>query len=119
MRYQEIKSLLENQELDEVRMGSSDLQKFLQTPLAQNMKAGFEAELIFSGGNESRDDYEPDYEPDYSADERVNNIDDIINASLFYIKFFDTLIKQQNAFAIMAIHREKLLTKLTKTPLSS
>jgi hypothetical protein len=79
MRYQEIKSLLENQELDEVRMGSSDLQKFLQTPLAQNMKAGFEAELIFSGGNESRDDYEPDYEPDYSADERVNDIDDIIN----------------------------------------
>ena len=79
MRYQEIKSLLENQVLDEVRMGSSDLRKFLQTPLAQSMKAGFEAELIFRGGNESRDDYEPEYEYNYNADERVNDIDDIIN----------------------------------------
>jgi hypothetical protein len=79
MRYQEIKSLLENQELDEVRMGSSDLQKFLKSPLAQSMKAGFESELIFSGGNESRDDYEPEYDYNYDADERVDNIDDIIN----------------------------------------
>jgi hypothetical protein len=84
MRYQEIKSLSENQELDEVRMGSSDLQKFLQTPLAQSMTSGFEAELIFEDGNESSndynyDDYEPDYQPDYNADERVDDIDDIIS----------------------------------------
>lgn len=65
--------------LNEVRMAPSNLSQFLQTPLAKSMKAGFEAELVFKGGNEGRSgDYESEWEYDYDQDERVRSIDDII-----------------------------------------
>ena len=41
MRYNEIK------QIDEVRMGKSDLARFLSSPQAKPIRAGFESELIF------------------------------------------------------------------------
>jgi len=83
MRFYQIQKLIEQeQQIDEVRMGSSDFAKFLQTPLAKEMKAGFEAELIFRGGaGDRRDyyDYDPEYEPDYDMNETVYSIEDIID----------------------------------------
>lgn len=62
-------------ELEEVRMGASDLAKFPSTPTAQGIRAGFEAELCFNGlGGGGGDDESP--EPDYELDRRVRSIDD-------------------------------------------
>lgn len=70
MRYADIK-----QQLDEVRMGERDLAAFLKTPIAQQMRAGFEAELIFP----------VDYDtggiprPDMDFDAPAVDIDRIVN----------------------------------------
>lgn len=65
-------------DLEEVRMGASDLAKFPSTPMAQGIRAGFEAELCFNDlGGGSGEDSEP--EPNYDEDRRVRNIDDAIN----------------------------------------
>ncbi len=68
----------EEEELTEVKMSPAEFQKFLKSPAAEGIRAGFEAELIFrntqsdpEGGGEA--------EPDYEADERAYDIDDIIN----------------------------------------
>jgi hypothetical protein len=75
MRYKE---LLSEQQLDELRMSPGSLRAFASSPDAEGIRAGFEAELVFTGlGGEA--DYDEDPEPDYDADERANSIDDVIN----------------------------------------
>jgi Putative amidoligase enzyme len=75
MRYLE---LLTEQQLDELRMNPSSLRQFADSPEAQGIMAGFEAELVFTGlGGEG--EYDEDPEPDYDADERCYSIDDVIN----------------------------------------
>lgn len=69
------KHLHEDEQLDEVKMSPSSLQKFAKSPEAEGIQAGFEAELIFTGLGEPEDG---EYEPDYEADERVYSIEDII-----------------------------------------
>jgi len=84
MRYDQFKikptgRTLSEQELDEVAMGTKALQTFVKSPAAQGMRAGFEAELIFSGLGGDSDDYEPEWVNDYDMDERANSIDEIID----------------------------------------
>ena len=64
------------QQLDELRMGPSNLQQFAQSPEAEGIMAGFEAELVFRGLGGSDDDL--DMEPDYDADERARSIQQVI-----------------------------------------
>ena len=78
MRYYEIQRLIEQQQLDELRMGGGDFAKFLETPLAKSMRAGFEAEVIFRGVNDAID-YDGELEPDMDQDERAYDIDGIID----------------------------------------
>ena len=74
-------------ELEEVRMGASDLAKFPSTPTAQGIRAGFEAELCFNGlGGGGGDDESP--EPDYDLDRRVRSIDDACD--FFYDSDFNS-----------------------------
>jgi len=68
----------EEEELTEVKMSPAEFQKFLKSPAAEGIRAGFEAELIFrntqsdpEGGGEA--------EPDYEMDERTGGIQDIID----------------------------------------
>ena len=70
MRYQQIKP--QNNILDEVRMGQSDLDQFLNSPEAQGVVAGFEAELCFVAKGGAGEE-----EEDYDQDERARSIDDI------------------------------------------
>ena len=75
MRYLE---LLTEEQLDELRMSPSSLRQFSDSPEAQGIMAGFEAELVFTGlGGEG--EYNEDPEPDYDADERCHSIDDVVN----------------------------------------
>lgn len=71
MKFDEIK------QLDEVRMAQSNLNQFLNSPRAEGMRSGFEAELIFSELGET--DYDNvEYVNDYDENPPTNNIDDII-----------------------------------------
>lgn len=79
MRYYEIQRLIEQQQLDELRMGGGDFAKFLETPLAKSMRAGFEAEVIFRDVLDSSDYENSESEPDMDQDERANDIDGIID----------------------------------------
>jgi hypothetical protein len=63
------------EQLDEVRMGPSDLDKFVNSEDATGIQAGFEAELCFS--NRAGDNDDGEVEEDYSEDERVSDIRDI------------------------------------------
>jgi hypothetical protein len=74
MRFDQIKP---TQQLDEVRMGQSDLDGFVKSQDAQGIKAGFEAELCFKGKGFDEDSYET--EEDYDNDERPDDIDEICN----------------------------------------
>ena len=76
MRFYQIQQLAE-QQLDELRMGGADFKRFLSTPLAKSMRAGFEAEVIFRDVLDSSD-YE-NSEPDMNEDVRANDIDGIID----------------------------------------
>jgi hypothetical protein len=76
MRFYQIQQLSE-QQLDELRMGGRDFKRFLSTPLAKSMRAGFEAEVIFRDALDSSD-YDGETEPNMNMDERANDIDDII-----------------------------------------
>ena len=68
----------ELEQLDELRMNPTTLQQFANSPEAQGIMAGFEAELVFTGlGGEP--EYDEDPEPDYDVDERCHSIDDVIN----------------------------------------
>jgi hypothetical protein len=77
MRFYQIQEQLEK--LDELRMGASDFKKFLETPLAKSMRAGFEAEVVFKdvASQPDRDDYY--LEPDYEVDRRTRSIEDIVD----------------------------------------
>jgi hypothetical protein len=68
------------EELDEVKMSPSALEKFATSDAAKGIRAGFEAELIFRDTQGSSDDIDP--EPDYDADERAYSISQVI-------EFFD------------------------------
>ena len=75
MRYKE---LLTEQQLDELRMSPGSLRAFASSPEAKGIRAGFEAELVFTGlGGEA--EYDEDPEPDYDADERVNSVQQVID----------------------------------------
>ena len=74
MRY---KQLLSEKQLDELRMNPRSLQKFADSPEAEGIRAGFEAELIFTGLGGVSDDYEA--EPDYDYDERPGSIQGVID----------------------------------------
>ena len=75
MRY---KQLLSEEQLDELRMSPSSLRAFASSPEAQGIRAGFEAELVFTGmGGEP--EYDEDPEPDMDADERCHSIQQVID----------------------------------------
>ena len=69
------KHLLSEQQLDEIRMSPSALKKFAASDEAEGIRAGFEAELVFTGLG-TDDDQE--WEPDYDADERAYSIQQVI-----------------------------------------
>lgn len=69
------KQLLSEQQLDEIRMSPGALRKFAASPEAEGIRAGFEAELVFTGLG-ADDDQE--WEPDYDADERARSISEVI-----------------------------------------
>ena len=73
MNFDEIK-----QQLDEVRMASSNLRQFLNSAVAAEFKAGFEAELCFSGLGEPDDD-NAEWEWDEDQDEEAYSIDGVID----------------------------------------
>lgn len=64
------------QDLDEVRMGPKDLKRFADSPEARGIRAGFEAELIFTGIGEPEYD---ELEPDMDMDERAYSIQQVID----------------------------------------
>ena len=61
--------------IDEVSMSPGALSDYANTPFAQSMTAGFEAELIIPNVRGDEDSYES--EPDYDMDERISGWDDI------------------------------------------
>jgi hypothetical protein len=63
--------------LDEVEMSPSAFRRFLNSPEAEGIRAGFEAELIFRDTKNGDDDEE--YEPDYDTDERAYSIESVID----------------------------------------
>jgi hypothetical protein len=65
------------EQLDEVKMSPSALQKWATSPEAKGIRAGFEAELIFRD-TASGDDDDYDMEPDYDMDERCRNINQVV-----------------------------------------
>jgi hypothetical protein len=74
MRY---KQLLSEQQLDELRMNPSSLRQFVDSPEAEGIQAGFEAELVFTGlGGEPEYD---EYEPDMDSDERCRTLDGVVD----------------------------------------
>jgi len=81
MRFYQIQEQLEK--LDELRMGASDFNKFLETPLAKSMRAGFEAEVVFKDVASQSDGDDFYSVPDYDYDRRARGIEDIVD-------FFDS-----------------------------
>ena len=67
----------EDEELMEVEMSPSAFRRFLNSPEAEGIRAGFEAELIFR--NTQSDAEGGESEPDYDMDEQTGSIDDIID----------------------------------------
>jgi len=67
----------EDEDLLEVKMSPAEFQKFLKSPEAEGIRAGFEAELIFRNTQSDPDGGES--EPDYEADERAYGIQDIVD----------------------------------------
>jgi hypothetical protein len=65
-------------QLDELRMSPGSLRAFADSPEAEGIRAGFEAELVFTGlGGEP--EYDQDPEPDYDADERAYSIQQVMD----------------------------------------
>lgn len=58
-------------------MAPSNLKQFANSPEAEGIMAGFEAEVIFRGANDNSSSYE-ESEPDYDADERTRGISSVI-----------------------------------------
>lgn len=76
MRFTDFRVLTE-QQLDELRMSPSSLKSFINSPEAEGIRAGFEAELIFQNLGASDDDYD-ELEPDMDMDERAYSIEDVV-----------------------------------------
>jgi len=76
MRYEQIKPILDEEVLDEVKMSPSALQKFARSPEAEGMLMGIEFEMCVP--NVSVDDDSGEGEYDYDMDERAYSIDDIV-----------------------------------------
>ena len=72
--YQQFK---EDEDLDEVKMSPSALEKFATSDAAKGIRAGFEAELIFRDTQGEADELDP--EPNYDADERAYSIQQVID----------------------------------------
>ncbi len=68
--------LTEDEQLDEVKMSPGALRKFANSPEAEGIMAGFEAELIFRDTQADEDDGEMEYDMDY--DERTSSIDEVV-----------------------------------------
>jgi hypothetical protein len=66
-----------DEQLDEVRMSPSNLMQWANSPEAQGIRAGFEAELIFRDTTGDEDDQ--DMEPDYDMDERAASIQQVMD----------------------------------------
>ncbi len=77
MRYEQIKPLLDEEILDEVKMSPSALKKFANSPEAEGMLMGIEFEMCVP--NVAVDDDSGEGEYDYDYDERAYSIDDIVN----------------------------------------
>ena len=75
MRFDQFKTLTE-QELFELKMSPGSLNKFADSPEAQGIRAGFEAELVFRGIGESESE---ELELDMDADERAYSIQQVID----------------------------------------
>jgi Putative amidoligase enzyme len=74
----------QEQELEEVAMSPSALRSFANSEAAAGMRAGFEAELVFTGIG--GDEEEGEWEPDYSYDPRaysLENIEDFFSSGDF------------------------------------
>lgn len=77
MRYKELKKLLEAQELDEVKMSPTSLEKFANSPEAEGMLIGIEFEMCVPDASSGDD--EPEWEYDWEANESAYDINEIIN----------------------------------------
>ena len=81
MEYKKLKEkklfALAEEDLNEVSMRPSTLKQFANSPEAEGIQAGFEAELIFR--DTINDDDDSEMEPDYNADERCRSIQQIID----------------------------------------
>ena len=66
----------DEEDLFEVKMSPSELEKWARSEEAAGIQAGFEAEMIFrdAGGGD-----EEDYEPDYDQDEPTYSIDNVVD----------------------------------------
>ena len=71
MRFDQFKTLTE-----QLKMSPSSLNKFADSPEAQGIRAGFEAELVFRGIGESESE---ELEPDMDVDERAYSIQQVID----------------------------------------
>jgi len=69
-------SVLSEEILDEISQTPGAIQDWAKDSATWNIKAGFEAELIFPSVGGSSEDEE--WEPDYDMDERAYSIDDIV-----------------------------------------
>ena len=76
MRYDQFKINLLEAIIDEAEMTPKAFQEFLNSPLVTGMKMGFELEACIHNVRSNNDDYS---ENDYSYDERVYDIEDIVN----------------------------------------
>ena len=68
--------ITEDEDLFEVKMSPSELQRWAQSSEAEGIQAGFEAELIFR--DTARDNNE-ESEPDYDQDERARDIESVVD----------------------------------------
>ena len=94
---------IQDEELDEVKMSPSALEKFSKSDAAEGIRAGFEAELIFRDTQGSSDDLDP--EPDYDADERAYSIAQVI-------EFFDN---DEYGYGLSDRERDRLEERLDET----
>jgi RNA polymerase sigma factor (sigma-70 family) len=65
-------------QLAEVRMAPSNLKQFANSPEAEGIQAGFEAELIFRD-TQRNDDDDYEMEPDYDQDERCRSLGQVVD----------------------------------------
>jgi hypothetical protein len=77
MRARDFLRVLSERKLNELRMAASNLKQFVNSPEAQGMRAGFEAELIFQDLGGAGDDDDREMVHDYDQDERPHDIDHI------------------------------------------